>query len=311
MTNSLLVCPFCGRGDLLGFEPTGEGGFLAVKCRACGTHGPAKLSTDEREAAAHWNRRAENEPLPGHLRQGIESVDAHELTVPAIRERAAAFNHWFRTNGGFKGYEAQAIDSLLDFIGAQPPCPGEHEDPDFKREDGSCAICSPQPPASEPRDVRAGTCHIHGDYLGEFCTASKPGQETCFYSSKLGRRVTGEEARAAQLTVTDVDRAAQPPRVQQDAEGLAWALQVHEDLAEYTKDIGGNMLHTRAHRALGIVFAEVEKLEKALYPALTKPDVPSKCPGCHSGRWYAKNGPTGAQETCKHPWHEQAKERAL
>lgn len=77
-----------------------------------------------------------------------------------------------------------------------------------------------QPPASEPRDVRAGTCHIHGDYLGEFCTASKPGQETCFYSSKLGRRVTREEARAAQLTVTDVDRAAQPPSVPHSADHL-------------------------------------------------------------------------------------------
>jgi len=33
---------------------------------------------------------------------------------------------------------------------APEPCPGEHEDPDFKREDGSCAICSPQPPIPGP-----------------------------------------------------------------------------------------------------------------------------------------------------------------
>lgn len=58
----LLPCPFCGRTDLLGFESTGEAGFLAVKCRACGTHGPAKLSMHEHEAAAHWNNRAAQPP---------------------------------------------------------------------------------------------------------------------------------------------------------------------------------------------------------------------------------------------------------
>lgn len=59
---SLLPCPFCWRTDLLGFEPTAEGGFLAVKCRACGTHGPAKNAENEAEAAAHWNHRPTHEP---------------------------------------------------------------------------------------------------------------------------------------------------------------------------------------------------------------------------------------------------------
>jgi hypothetical protein len=54
---------------------------------------------------------------------GMESVDASELTLKAIRERSTAFNHWFTRNGGYKGYEAQAIDALLDCIDKQslPP----------------------------------------------------------------------------------------------------------------------------------------------------------------------------------------------
>lgn len=30
-----------------------------------------------------------------------------------------------------------------------------------------------------------------------------------------------------------------------------------------------------------------------------------QCPECHAGQWYSKNGPTGAQETCKNPWHDE------
>lgn len=52
------TCPFCRRDDLLTIEPRPEGGFLGVRCRACGCVGPSKLSTDDFEAIAHWNARA-------------------------------------------------------------------------------------------------------------------------------------------------------------------------------------------------------------------------------------------------------------
>ncbi len=62
-------CPFCGRADLLDFEPKPTTGYVAVMCRVCGAHGPAGRSSveDEQrtaalglesEAIAHWNRRA-------------------------------------------------------------------------------------------------------------------------------------------------------------------------------------------------------------------------------------------------------------
>lgn len=52
-------CPFCGRADLLGVEPSPEdGGFLSVKCRACGARGPCRTAADADEAIALWNRRA-------------------------------------------------------------------------------------------------------------------------------------------------------------------------------------------------------------------------------------------------------------
>lgn len=60
-----------------------------------------------------------------------------------------------------------------------------------------------------------------------------------------------------------------PPPVEQDTEALVWAQRVHEDLAKYTQE-DGQMIHVRANRALGILFAEIERLEKALYPGLTK-----------------------------------------
>jgi Lar family restriction alleviation protein len=56
--NELLPCPFCGRTDLLGVEPKTESGFLAVRCRACGTHGPARTAESDDEAIALWNSRA-------------------------------------------------------------------------------------------------------------------------------------------------------------------------------------------------------------------------------------------------------------
>jgi len=56
------------------------------------------------------------------------------------------------------------------------------------------------------------------------------------------------------------------PSKEQNTEALAWALRAHEDLAKMLADGGGNMLHVRANRALSILFAEVERLEKILYP---------------------------------------------
>jgi Lar family restriction alleviation protein len=57
MPDELKPCPFCGRTELLGFEPYPESGFIGVRCRYCGCIGPAKLSETEKEAAAHWNER--------------------------------------------------------------------------------------------------------------------------------------------------------------------------------------------------------------------------------------------------------------
>ncbi|HIE3859058.1 TPA: Lar family restriction alleviation protein [Pseudomonas aeruginosa] len=57
----LLPCPFCGTSDLLGFEPSYEGGWTIVKCRKCGCSGSTGRSTSEREAIAWWNRRAKPE----------------------------------------------------------------------------------------------------------------------------------------------------------------------------------------------------------------------------------------------------------
>lgn len=51
------VCPFCGRNDLLGVEPRPEGGFLSVRCRACGCIGPARRSESDEEAWAAWSYR--------------------------------------------------------------------------------------------------------------------------------------------------------------------------------------------------------------------------------------------------------------
>lgn len=53
----LRSCPFCGRTNLLSFEPHPEGGFLSVTCRGCGCVGPSKTSETETEAALRWNAR--------------------------------------------------------------------------------------------------------------------------------------------------------------------------------------------------------------------------------------------------------------
>jgi Lar family restriction alleviation protein len=64
MIEAMLPCPFCGRADLLSFEPYPVSGFLGVKCWACGCIGPHgrghsvdALDQQREEAVAHWNAR--------------------------------------------------------------------------------------------------------------------------------------------------------------------------------------------------------------------------------------------------------------
>lgn len=52
----------------------------------------------------------------------------------------------------------------------------------------------------------------------------------------------------------------------QDAEQLAWALAAYECGQTLVNEGGGDSLHVRQTRALGILFAEVERLEKIAYP---------------------------------------------
>lgn len=58
--------------------------------------------------------------------------------------------------------------------------------------------------------------------------------------------------------------SSREPIPEQDTEKLAWAQRVHEDLAKYTQE-DGQMIHVRAKRALGILFGEIERLEKMVY----------------------------------------------
>lgn len=90
----------------------------------------------------------------------------------------------------------------------------------------------------------------------------------------------------AKVLTDEIERLNTPPAEEQDSQSLAWALQAHEDLAKMLADGGGNMLHVRANRALGILFAEVERLEKILYPIGTAHEpcaLPTyTCPNCET-----------------------------
>jgi hypothetical protein len=136
---------------------------------------------------------------------------------------------------------------LLERTGHEPPAVPK------------CPECGARPADQCGRSFMPGRCPMEGDALR---AAERIAQQCELHGEQ-------DPFTADLRTLVAAVRAAQPPGVQQDTEGLAWALQVHEDLAEYTKDNGGNMLHTRAHRALGIMFTELEKLEKTLWP-LTK-----------------------------------------
>lgn len=34
--------------------------------------------------------------------------------------------------------------------------------------------------------------------------------------------------------------------------------------------------------------------------------IKEQCPDCYAGEKWIRNGPSGAQETCKHSWHSEA-----
>lgn len=67
----------------------------------------------------------------------------------------------------------------------------------------------------------------------------------------------------------ECDRASgvrpEPPAAH-DTEQLAWALAAYEVGQTLINEGGGDSLHIRLTRALGILFSEVERLEKLLYP---------------------------------------------
>ena len=91
-TEELLPCPFCGTSDLLGFEPSHEGGWTVVKCRKCGCSGSTGLSTSEAEAVAYWNRRAtpaqevRQEAVAIHQWEfGLSWVDGDEQEIAAAK----------------------------------------------------------------------------------------------------------------------------------------------------------------------------------------------------------------------------------
>jgi hypothetical protein len=79
----------------------------------------------------------------------------------------------------------------------------------------------------------------------------------------------------AKVLTDEIERLNSLPGKEQDSRAMAWALQAHEDLSKMLADGGGNMLHVRANRALGILFAEVERLEKILYPIGATPEPES------------------------------------
>ncbi|MDV5861341.1 Lar family restriction alleviation protein [Pseudomonas mendocina] len=66
-SEELKPCPFCGTSDLLGFEPSYEGGWTIVKCRKCGCSGPTGRSESEHDAIAWWNARAQLAAIQGGM----------------------------------------------------------------------------------------------------------------------------------------------------------------------------------------------------------------------------------------------------
>ncbi|HEV8364599.1 MAG TPA: hypothetical protein VGQ52_13885 [Gemmatimonadaceae bacterium] len=73
-------------------------------------HRRQKLSPN----VAWWAMRGQSNNAPHRASRGVvEEVDRCDLTYQAIKARSDAFNHAFARNGGYKGYEVQAIESLL------------------------------------------------------------------------------------------------------------------------------------------------------------------------------------------------------
>jgi Lar family restriction alleviation protein len=120
----LLPCPFCGRSDLLGFEPRPESGFMGVRCRACGAIGPGGRATEgettaQAEAAAHWNRRVLSPPFAASWRPSIgaevEPIKHPGQTGTVIEYRTGSRLPWVvrrHADGTETGYAAHEIRSV-------------------------------------------------------------------------------------------------------------------------------------------------------------------------------------------------------
>lgn len=96
----------------------------------------------------------------------------------------------------------------------------------------------------------------------------------------------------------------------QDTEKLAWAQLAYEDGQKYLDDDNGQSIHVRQNRALGILFDEIQRLEKMVYLRPAQPptaatqfviDALSECERWHSGdKWRHSNEPHERRAWEKH-----------
>lgn len=84
--DELRPCPFCGRTDLLGFEPRPDSHFVGVRCRACGCIGPSKLALDESESTAHWNNQKRVIALDTELGEAKLVIEQQDRDLERLRE---------------------------------------------------------------------------------------------------------------------------------------------------------------------------------------------------------------------------------
>lgn len=73
-----------------------------------GIHRPEKYVNGVRCCCQPFEPQTSKQPFTY-----VEDCTAEELSLEGIRKRAEAFNQTFSQGGGYKGYEAQAIDVLL------------------------------------------------------------------------------------------------------------------------------------------------------------------------------------------------------
>lgn len=85
----------------------------------------------------------------------VEDCTQDELSIDGIRKRAVAFNETFAKNGGYKGYEAQAIDVLLAEIERlELTLRDIHDHPDAARVKAAGALRLSPEPEAKPWKVR-------------------------------------------------------------------------------------------------------------------------------------------------------------